>query len=204
MNEPAADVTALILAGGAGRRRGGADKGLLEHRGVPLVAQVVAALSPQVGQVLISCNRNRARYAEFGDLAPPDSRTDFQGPLAGLEAVAGTLDAPYLLVVPCDTPALPADLCQRLISPLRNNPELQATWANDGEREQYLCCALRREALSTVTNYLDSGQRAVRHWLGALPHEEIDFSDRPGCFANLNRPEPAKTSWRESPAPPRE
>jgi molybdopterin-guanine dinucleotide biosynthesis protein A len=48
-------ITGLILAGGAGRRVGGSDKGLLSYRGRPLIAQVVQRLGPQVGALMIWC-----------------------------------------------------------------------------------------------------------------------------------------------------
>ena len=41
------DITAVILAGGQGRRMGGQDKGLIEFDGKPLVAILVERLSQQ-------------------------------------------------------------------------------------------------------------------------------------------------------------
>ena len=59
-------ITGLVLAGGQGRRMGGIDKGLQELEGRPLAQWVLDRLSPQVGSVLISANRNLDRYAELG------------------------------------------------------------------------------------------------------------------------------------------
>ena len=61
-----ADITAVILAGGRGQRLGGRDKGLVELDGSPLVAHILASISPQVGAVIINANRNREHYAAFG------------------------------------------------------------------------------------------------------------------------------------------
>ena len=80
------DISGLILAGGAGRRVDGRDKGLITWHGRPLIAHVAVLLRPQVGRLVISCNRNNERYAEFADETVGDTRRDFQGPLAGLEA----------------------------------------------------------------------------------------------------------------------
>ena len=179
--------TGLVLAGGAGRRVGGRDKGLMLHQGRALVALAVEQLASQVDRLLISCNRNRDQYAEYGELAPADLRPDFAGPLAGLEAAAGAIDAGYLLVVPCDNPKLPQDLGERLLQPLRApGSDREVCWAHDGRRDQYLYCALRSDCLTTIGPFLDSGERAVRHWLAQRNGIAVDFSDRAGCFANLN------------------
>ena len=87
-------VIGLILAGGAGQRMGGKDKGLIELKGRPLVQWVAEALRPQVKGLLISANRHRERYAELGwpviaDDRPSDqeaSSESYQGPLAGIAA----------------------------------------------------------------------------------------------------------------------
>ncbi|MDP2253153.1 MAG: NTP transferase domain-containing protein, partial [Thiobacillus sp.] len=72
-------VAAVILAGGQGRRMGGADKGLIDYRGRPLVEWALAALAPQVGEILISANRNLDLYAAYGHRVLPDTMPDFPG-----------------------------------------------------------------------------------------------------------------------------
>ena len=44
MSMTATDITAVILAGGQGRRMGGRDKGLIEFDGRPLVAVLIEQL----------------------------------------------------------------------------------------------------------------------------------------------------------------
>ena len=53
-----ANVTAAVLAGGAGSRLGGRDKGLHPLDGKPLIAHVAQALAAQAGKILICINRN--------------------------------------------------------------------------------------------------------------------------------------------------
>ena len=79
-------ITAVILAGGKGRRMGGEDKGLMELHGRPLIKHVLAIIAPQVGAVIINANRNLDRYAGFGYPVLRDDLQDFQGPLAGFSA----------------------------------------------------------------------------------------------------------------------
>ena len=181
-------ITGLILAGGAGRRVGNQDKGLMLWQGKPLIAHVSDVLRPQVGELLISCNRNSNRYEEFAPRTVGDTRRGFQGPLAGLEAASPCIVTELLVVVSCDMPQLPADLVQRLIAPLAGKTPGAAdiSYAHDGVRAQYLCAALRRESLTSLSSFLDHGQRAVQDWYRSRNATVVDFSDRAECFRNLN------------------
>src|SRR5437773_11308272 len=83
---PRADITGVILAGGRGSRMGGEDKGFVALNGSPMVAHVVTRLRPQVGDLVISANRNQDRYRSFGARVVPDLIGGYQGPLAGIAA----------------------------------------------------------------------------------------------------------------------
>jgi len=67
------DVTGVILAGGRGARMGGVDKGWVMVNGKPLIVSVVERFAPQVGQLLISANRNVERYAALGIVVEDDA-----------------------------------------------------------------------------------------------------------------------------------
>ena len=185
----AKDITGLILAGGAGRRVGGRDKGLIDWQGKPLVAHVAARLRPQVGRLLISCNRNFEHYQQFAETTAADSRRDFQGPLAGLEAATPSINSQLLVIVACDTPLLPGDLVQHLQAHLYKPEydEAQISYAHDGTRGQYLCAAIDRQCLDSLTGYLDEGHRTVRHWYQRYRAIAVDFSDQAEAFKNYNR-----------------
>ena len=107
---------------------GGQDKGLIPLAGRPLIAWVIAALTPQVGRILISANRNQAAYAAFGhpvigDEAVGAELAGFQGPLAGIAAAMTRMETPWLLTLPCDAPLAPADLAPRLAAALAHGPD---------------------------------------------------------------------------------
>ena len=183
------NVTGLILAGGAGRRVGERDKGLISWHGKPLIAHVSNCLKPQVSELLISCNRNVSHYEEFCAQTVTDNRGNFQGPLAGLEAASPFILTDFIVVVGCDTPHLPKDLVSRLIAPLAANdthsPEI--SYVHDGVRAQYLCAAIRSGCLKFVTHYLDGGYRAVGDWYKTRDTVTVDFSDCTSNFRNYNR-----------------
>lgn len=181
-------VTALILAGGAGRRVEGRDKGLIHWRGRPLVEHVHRRVAAQVDEVLISCNRNRDEYAAIGRLAPADLRENHQGPLAGLEAAIPELQGEYVLLVPCDMPLLPEDLAQQLLRRLGASPAAQVCYAQTADSPQYLCAVLRRSALSGLQAFLDSGGRAVHLWYASIGAVALDCDGQREKFLNLNRP----------------
>lgn len=188
IDDTAHDATGLILAGGAGQRMGGQDKGLLTWQGKTMAAQVAQSLRPQVRRLLISCNRNSDYYATLADMTVADSRRDFQGPLAGIEAAIPHLIGKFLIVVPCDNPLLPADLARRLVAALDSPENIDAdiSYAHDGAREQYLCAAIRARILPCLGAFLDEGHRAVRHWYAQQRCIAVDFSSQAQCFMNVN------------------
>ncbi|TXS91192.1 molybdenum cofactor guanylyltransferase [Parahaliea aestuarii] len=183
-------MTGLILAGGAGRRVGGRDKGALSWQGRPLVEHVASRLRPQVGELWISYNRNAHLYATLGDRLFKDHLPGFEGPLAGVAAAGSAVSSEFLLLSACDTPALPTDLARRLLGPM-GDARMQLAVAFDGEREQYLAALLRSESLTSLQSYLQRGERSVRGWYATLRRERVDFSDCAQAFRNINHLEQA-------------
>ena len=109
----------LILAGGRGRRMGGADKALLPFGSGTLLSNAIARLAPQVDRLAISANGDAARLGT-GLPVLADATADFYGPLAGILAGldwAAATGAETLVTVPVDTPFLPGDLVPRLLLP---------------------------------------------------------------------------------------
>ena len=105
----------VILAGGQGRRMGGADKALLRLAGRTLVAHAVDRLEPQVERLAINANGAPERFATFAlpVLADDDPQGPLSGVLAGL-AWAGAAGADAVVTVAVDCPFFPGDLVPRL------------------------------------------------------------------------------------------
>lgn len=178
-------ITGLVLAGGQGRRMGGIDKGLQELEGRPLAQWVLDRLSPQVGSVLISANRNLDRYAELGCPVLPDTLDGYAGPLAGLQAGLAQATTPLLVTAPCDSPFLPVDLVARLHDALVvQQAELAVACAGGGTHRAF--CLLRCELLPRLDAFLATGERRVGLWHASLNVTEVNFSDEAAAFSNIN------------------
>lgn len=175
-------ITAVILAGGRATRLGGADKGLLPLAGEALVAHVLKRIQPQVGKILINCNRNAEHYAQFGCMLVPDRIAGFPGPLAGLHAACHAAETPLVLTVPCDSPFFPDDLAARLAAALGDG---EAAVASSGRREPVFAL-YRRSLLPRLEAYLASGGHKVGQWQADLDCSIADFSGQPEAFRNFN------------------
>lgn len=165
---------------------GGVDKGLVAYRGRPLIEWALANLVPQVGECVISANRNLEIYAGYGHRVLPDTLPDFPGPLAGVLAALDAVDADWLLVVPCDTPHLPAYLVSRLREAARQ-AQVPLAIAADDARTHHSCFIVRTDQRDTLAAFLARGERAVRHWQAGLDSTTARFDA--ACLANLNQPD---------------
>ena len=181
-------ITGLILAGGRGSRMDGADKGWVTYEGRPLVASVMERFGPQVGQILISANRNLDVYADYGWPVVPDGESGYPGPLAGILAGAGQARHDWLLVVPCDTPFLPETLAERMLDRGRM-AAVPLVRAGDATRIHYAVMLLHRTLVADLTGWLKAGERRVQAWQARHAHTEARFEEPPWAFLNINTPE---------------
>lgn len=181
-------ITGVILAGGRARRMNGADKGLLEFAGKPLVEHTLARLTPQVSEVMINANRNHVRYASYGLPLVADKLDGYCGPLAGMHSAMCAAQTDYIVTTPCDSPLIPNDLVRRmLMTLLRENAELCT--AHDGLRLQPIYTMIPRTLATGLLGYLLSGGRKVEDWLRCHRLAVADFSDQPEAFLNINTPQ---------------
>ncbi len=179
------ECTAIILCGGQGKRAGGLDKGLIEHDGKALIDRVIDRLRPQVGSIIISANRNLESYRARGYRVVTDRHPDHQGPLAGLSAALEVCETDQLLLAPCDIPALPEELADRLVPALEH---ADIAYAFDGVRGQYLVAAMKMGVAGPLRAYMARGDRTVHRWYKEMGARSVDFSDCPSAFRNLNSP----------------
>ena len=185
------DITGLILAGGRGSRMGGVDKGLQNHRGIPMAMHALMRLGPQVEHVMINANRNLGAYEAFGVPVWPDALPDQPGPLAGFLTGLERCETPYLVTVPCDTPDFPDDLVARLAAALVAQDAdiaMAATPSDDGVQVQPVFCLMKSTLMESLMAFTQSGQRKIDKWTAQHRCINVLFSDA-NAFFNANTAE---------------
>lgn len=176
-------IGAVILAGGQGSRMGGINKGLVTLHGRPMISHVIERLSSQVATIIISANQDQQTYRAFGYPVIADVLPDSHGPLAGIYSAMTIMKTDWLACAPCDVPNIPADLIARLSEP---DIAQLARVAHDGVRQQSACCLLHASLREPLKYYLQNGHHAVHRFLAEQHAVEVDFSDQPDAFDNIN------------------
>lgn len=199
---PVERVAGVLLAGGQARRMGGGDKCLRTLGGETLLARAIRRLDGQVGPMVLNANGDPARFAGYGLPVVADPVEGFAGPLAGVlagldwaaEAAPGS---DWIVTVPTDAPAFPAELVTRLADALRRDGADLACAASGGRHHPVFALwpvALRhalREALigrdvRKVDVFTADYRLAVADW----PAEPLD------PFLNVNRPDELEAAER--------
>ncbi|MCL1067305.1 molybdenum cofactor guanylyltransferase [Shewanella olleyana] len=178
-------IDAVILAGGMARRMGGIDKGLVELSGKPMIAHTIDRVKPQVDSIMINANRSQAEYAAFGYPVISDLESGYLGPLAGMVTAMGQTQADLLLVVPCDSPMLPTDLCERMYASLKE-ADADIVVASDGEHHQPVVLLLKPHLKASMQAFLDAGDRKIFLWYEQHKYVVTSFADQPNAFVNVN------------------
>jgi len=182
------NITAVILAGGKGRRMDGNDKGLVELSNRPLIEHVIDAIEPQVEKIIVNANRNHEKYAHYGYPVISDTLDDYQGPLAGFYSAMKQSTTSHIVTLPCDGPLLPGDLVERLIDALAdNNAEIAVV--HDGDRMQPVYSLIPATLTDSLNAFLDSGERKIDLWYKQHRVALADYSDCPEAFRNINTAE---------------
>ena len=185
MDKQPLSISSILLAGGRATRMGGVDKGLVVLQQKALTAHVIARLKSQVDEIFISANREIEIYKTFGYTVLQDTNADFIGPLAGFFLGLQNAQYDYVLTVPCDSPLLPLDLAERLLSGMAASHTDIAVASSD-ENSHPVFCLMKKSVLPSLQVYIDSGERKVSAWQKSQKTTEVDFSDCSEAFTNLN------------------
>lgn len=182
-------IFGVILAGGEGRRMGGADKALLPFAGRRLLDHVQDRFAPQVEALALSANGDAARFDGRGLPVLPDDRRlgPLSGVLAGLRWAAGH-GTQAIVTVPVDAPFLPCDLVPRLTLAAETSRSGLAV-AQCGRRLHPTFGLWPVALIAPLAGFLASGVNPkVMDFAAAHDAAAADFADD-GAFANLNSPE---------------
>ncbi|MFE5722848.1 NTP transferase domain-containing protein [Streptomyces erythrochromogenes] len=133
---------AIVLAGGAARRLGGADKPALSVGGRALLDRVLDACPDARSTIVVGARRPTARPVRWTREDPPGG-----GPVAALDAGLRGTAAELVLVLSADLPFLDRDTVRALLAAPDAHGTDGAMLRDPGGRDQPLVAAYRSEPL---------------------------------------------------------
>ncbi|MFF9485818.1 NTP transferase domain-containing protein [Streptomyces sp. NPDC014676] len=139
---PGPAYDAVVLAGGAARRLGGADKPGVRVGGRALLDRVLAACADARTTVVVAGPRPTARPVIWAREEPPGG-----GPLAALAAGLRHTTADQVVLLSADLPFLDRRTVRGLLAPLRHGTADGVLLTDSDGRDQPLVAAYRAEAL---------------------------------------------------------
>ena len=178
---------ALILAGGKGRRMGGANKALLQWQSRTFLSRLEEALS-DFEEKLISVQD--PSWLEDSPFRPVPDQIPDRGPLEGLRCALSCCRSDALLVVACDMPCFSAQLAQAL---MEADTGYDALVCRDGSgRLHPLCGIYSKQCLPVIQTLLDKQNYKVSGVLDHV-HSALFTLDSPQLsdtlLSNVNTPE---------------
>ena len=178
---------AMVLAGGEGKRMGGAEKAVLTCGTTTFLSILEKTLSPFSPLYL---SANRCDMAEGTGFIPVADILPHKGPMGGIYSVLKQSSCDALLVLPCDMPCFPQGLAEYLFQQHGGEAVLYLETA-DG-REYPLCGIYTRECLPVLEELIAKGDLRMRQVLRRVGGRKLtvpeEYAD-PGCLLNVNTPE---------------
>ncbi|MFJ5558092.1 NTP transferase domain-containing protein [Streptomyces sp. NPDC093250] len=133
---------AVVLAGGAARRLGGADKPGVRVGGRALLDRVLAACADARTTVVVAGPRPTARPVVWAREEPPGG-----GPLAALDAGLRHITAGHVVLLSADLPFLERDTVEALLATLRRGTADGVLLTDSDGQDQPLVAAYRTSSL---------------------------------------------------------
>lgn len=181
------DTAVVILAGGKGRRIGGAkaERRLGGVRMIDRMLRLACGFSPHVAVSV--ADRDKPDDLEVPLLI--DTHPDW-GALAGLAAAmdyARSCKLDSIMTLPCDTPFLPEDLLDRLYA--GRAPGQAAAIPRSGGRLHYACGLWRTASAKLLNEYAAGGGRSLHGLAERIGFSIVEWPDAPiDPFFNINTP----------------
>ncbi|CAL9299337.1 NTP transferase domain-containing protein [Streptomyces sp. SudanB66_2053] len=165
---PAAAYDAVVLAGGAARRLGGADKPAVRIGGRSLLDRVLAACADARTTVVVAGPRPTARPVTWAREDPPGG-----GPVAALDAGLRHVTAEHVVLLSADLPFLDSRTVGALLDALRRGAADGVLLTDADGRDQPLVAAyrtpsLRRELAALSARHGGTAGLPLRRLTGAL------------------------------------
>lgn len=119
-------ITGIILAGGKSSRMG-TDKGMVKVNGKPFIINILNALEPLVGQIIIVSDNKT--YEQFGHKRINDVIAN-AGPLAGLYSGLAQSKTVFNLVLSCDVPMINTQVLSLLLNEANDQTDVVLVESN--------------------------------------------------------------------------
>ena len=186
-------ITGVILAGGKSSRMGFCDKTLIKLGGTPLIEHVIRNSSNQVGQLVISANRNSKKFEYLELPLIPDIKQAYAGPLVGILSAmywmisAGkTPDSTYLACFPADVPWFPDSLIKQLTRALETQCK-RVAWSESRGQVQPLFSLWSLETLPVIEQAVANGQFGPKLIMPLIDNVLVKFKNTDHRhFLNIN------------------
>jgi len=181
---------AAILAGGQGRRLGGADKGTLLVGGRAIIERELDVLRELTPALLIVASRCEA-YAHLGVPVVPDVKAGV-GPLGGIWTALERSTEPHVVIVACDMPFLSLAFLQHLVKRVRG---VDVAIPKDVDGYHPLCAAYAQTALPAIRTRVMEGRLDVVGLVREVrvaeigPEEMAPFDPGRVMLSNVNTPQ---------------
>jgi molybdopterin-guanine dinucleotide biosynthesis protein A len=191
----AAQVSAIILAGGKSSRMG-RDKALLQFGDETLLERLVRVVDPLVARLVIVLSQtlNLPHGLKFNSQKTSIGRDTLkeQGPLQGIADAYALLPAAaqFIFVVSCDLPFISRRWLHKLLKEIRQNDELDAVCSQQDGIINPLVSIYRKRTLGKAQTLLNQGKRSCQALLddnNILPIEPS--ADEKILISNINTPE---------------
>ena len=190
-------MSAIILAGGGGRRLG-MPKPLVELHGRPLISYVLEAALKVAEEIIVVSGRGVSKALRDilpGDVELLEDLEEGYGPLMGLYTGLTAAHKPYALALPCDSPLLRVEVLRHLLERVEGFDAAIPRWPN-GYLEPLHAAYRVETSLRACRESLMEGRRELRAILRHLNRvlyistEELRALDpQLQTFHNINTPE---------------
>lgn len=190
-------VSIIILAGGRSSRMG-RDKATIEIDGVSLIRRIYDAGDRALNHSL-NCDRASIYVVtpwieRYRSRLPPDclfihETRPHQGPLVGFSQGLSHINTDWVLLLACDLPYLSATAIESWLPGLADiSPQSLAYLPKHPQKGwEPLCGFYRRNSLTLLQDYLQTGGRSFQGWLTGCQVAELIVTN-PQWLFNCNTP----------------
>ncbi len=186
--------SALILAGGRGRRIGFKEKALIEIKGKTLIAFVIERLERSVDEIIISVRdeaQGKLLKTIFPNLRYACDKYENTGPLAGILSGLSMCKYEYCFIAACDMPFINENAVNFLFDKCRDHDAAIPQWSDrsfEPLHAVYKCNSMMSETKKSLENNETKILAPIlRLNVNYVPVEEIRKTDPDlKTFININ------------------